>query len=146
MFGETSDPSEAGYILRDGTMLDFTRGPGEEQYDHHAIRKAFGEDPRPLQELQFDFISRGNVRIVANPQSVQIQYVVEPTPEQRQRIRQAVGQLPRGEGHLVIERTHPEWHRVGSQNIQAPKVGDVDVVLDDLAAITPEPAPEEVLR
>lgn len=48
VFGTTDDPREAGYILPDGTMLDFSGktegGPaGTRSYDHRDIGRAIGD-------------------------------------------------------------------------------------------------------
>ena len=76
-FGTTNDPTKAGYMLADGTMLKF-RNEGNrlgwdqewfeefgEHIDHHVISEVYGNqyDDNPLAAIN-KFISEGNVRLV----------------------------------------------------------------------------------
>ena len=76
-FGTTNDPSKAGYMLADGTMLNFRNegnrlGWDQEWFeefgahiDHHVICEVYGNkyDDNPLAAIN-KFISEGNVRLV----------------------------------------------------------------------------------
>ena len=76
-FGTTDDPSKAGYMLADGTMLNFQNegnrlGWDQEVFeefgahiDHHVICEVYGNkyDDNPLEAIN-KFISEGNVRLV----------------------------------------------------------------------------------
>ena len=94
-FGTTSDLREAGYILPDGTMLDFsgrhwTEGGdnswlnGMRQVDHREISdlefEKDGNTPSGLETDMSDFIRRGAIRI-NYPNSINLS--VKPTAEQR---------------------------------------------------------------
>jgi hypothetical protein len=76
MFGITNNPIEAGYILDDGTMLDFSGrnngyvGRPNRNTDHREIHKAYPDGSFPDgtsgTEEMMDFVSRGNVRMQEN--------------------------------------------------------------------------------
>lgn len=97
-FGETSKWSEAGYILRDGTRLDFSGrhwekyeddiNLGESYYsgkrnaEHYEILSAFGENPSMIdrEKALNEFLARGNIRIDDKYNIAEIRS--EPTEEQ----------------------------------------------------------------
>ncbi len=62
-FGLTDDFRLAGYILPDGSMLDFSGGSGARGYDHRDIGRAFGNGGT---KGMYEFMNAGNVRVSNN--------------------------------------------------------------------------------
>ena len=79
IFGTTYNWNTAGYILPDGTRLDFSgkREGSSGQYreeDHRAILEAYGEDADMRgTEAMIDFMRRGAIRIMPESGSINIQ-------------------------------------------------------------------------
>ena len=88
IFGKTYNWNTAGYILPDGTRLDFSgkREGSNGQYreeDHRAILEAYGEDTDMSgTEAMIDFMRRGAVRVSPESGGINLQGV--PTREQLQ--------------------------------------------------------------
>ncbi len=112
-FGTTRDIREAGYILPDGKLLDFSGRHdlepgtsdrpvrGQRTSDHRDIRQiAFDKDDNPtgITTDMADFIRRGAIRIDANYGAVNL--AVKPTEQQRRRIRELVAH---NEGDIYID-------------------------------------------
>ncbi len=112
-FGTTRDIREAGYILPDGKLLDFSGRHelepgtsdrpvrGQRTSDHRDIRQiAYDKDDNPtgITTDMADFIRRGAIRIDANNGAVNL--AVKPTAQQRRRIRELVA---RNEGDIYID-------------------------------------------
>ncbi len=112
-FGTTRDIREAGYILPDGKLLDFSGRHdlepgtsdrplrGQRTSDHRDIRQiAFDKDDNPtgITTDMADFIRRGAIRIDANNGAVNL--AVKPTEQQRRRLRELVA---RNEGDIYID-------------------------------------------
>lgn len=103
-FGTTQDMREAGYILPDGTMLDFTgrhqvdKGHdtsflnGRRSVDHRDIKQlnyeADGNTESGLNVSMEDFVGRGAVRIDANAGVINLS--ARPTKEQRDMISRLI--------------------------------------------------------
>ena len=98
-FGTTNDFKEAGYILPDGTMLDFSGRhwvnkdadtshlAGNRAVDHRAIHEVGwdeNEDPTGFKTSMTDFIERGAIRI-NGPYGINLS--VPPTREQEATLR-----------------------------------------------------------
>lgn len=96
-FGTTRDIREAGYVLPDGTMLDFSGRhwlapgsdssylAGDRQVDHRDIAdleyERDGNTPTGIETSMTDFIRRGAIRI-NDGSGASINLAVKPTPEQ----------------------------------------------------------------
>lgn len=71
-FGITTDPKEAGYLLPDGRMLDFSGkrdggSPGQRSYDHREINRAYEPEGDDHSSAMFEFASKtGAVRMDYN--------------------------------------------------------------------------------
>lgn len=71
-FGTTTDPKEAGYLLPDGRMLDFSGkrdggSPGQRSYDHREINRAYEPEGDDHSSAMFEFASKtGAVRMDYN--------------------------------------------------------------------------------
>jgi hypothetical protein len=104
IFGTTSNINEAGYILPDGAMLDFSgRKDLDEGTDDDFLRGRRTEDHRDIQQIEYekdgntksgvntdmpDFIRRGAIRIDSNAGVINL--AVKPTQQQRWPIRRIV--------------------------------------------------------
>lgn len=105
-FGTTDDFRVAGYILRDGQMLDFSGAHWLEgasasyiadwrmkndirQVDHEDIYEAFEISANDFpSDSRKEFINRGNIRV--SPEAPGINIASEPTSEQYQVIRELI--------------------------------------------------------
>lgn len=86
-FGTTSDFRETGYILPDGTMLDFSDKrnggiPGRRSLDHREIMVILN---KPATEAMISFMNRGCIRVM--PESPGLDISVCPTEKQFDVIR-----------------------------------------------------------
>lgn len=96
-YGTTEDPQEAGYILPDGSMLDFSGGEGIRDTDHRNITGAFRDagiqlpDNWDRTDAMCDFIRRGAIRYI--PQCNGFNMCQEPTQQQYRTIKQIIRQM-----------------------------------------------------
>jgi hypothetical protein len=96
-YGTTEDPQEAGYILPDGSMLDFSGGEGIRGTDHRNITSAFIDagiqlpDNWSRTDAMCDFIRRGAIRYM--PECNGFDMCQEPTQEQYSTIKQIIRQM-----------------------------------------------------
>lgn len=108
-YGLTDDINEAGYILPDGGLLDFSGKnmggmPGRRAFDHREIAAAFDEEvigkPSPFPELVVmeEFVNAGNIRFL--PESGTFLMAHKPTPEQYRTIERIMDQR---NGEIQIE-------------------------------------------
>lgn len=138
-FGTTNDIREAGYILPDGTMLDFSgRHMIDEGYDasHLAGRRAV--DHRAIYEVGYDkeendtgfetnmqdFIGRGAIRIDANAGSINLS--MTPTPAQARVLRNLI---MRNDGDVTVDfgDGYNSEHYAEYENARPTRVlGDID--------------------
>lgn len=87
-FGTTDDIFEAGYLLPDGSMLDFSgrhwgnTESGRRSVDHRDIEEVFSElvDDDDLSRAMNNFIANGNIRLM--PESGGIELSKMPTEKQ----------------------------------------------------------------
>jgi hypothetical protein len=104
-FGVTTHLGEAGYILPDGQLLDFSAKrdggpPGRRTLDHRAVsRVTEGDWTHGMNE----FIALGAIRFGFMQNFMYFTYELEPTKAQLAHLREAVGFL-RGTGALLVDR------------------------------------------
>lgn len=92
-FESTSDWKKTGWLMPDGTQLDFAEGGDYRGTDHRAIGAAYkGVAEHQWQYLQ-DFESRGGIRIHMNRDGKYgtIEMTIKPTAEQKKRLRSFIG-------------------------------------------------------
>ena len=93
-YGTTEDPQEAGYILPDGSMLDFSGGEGIRDTDHRNVTGAFSDagiqlpDNWDRTDAMCEFIRRGAIRYI--PQCNGFNLCQEPTQQQYRTIKQII--------------------------------------------------------
>ena len=88
-FGSTSDFREAGYLLPNGSMLNFTGEKGKHYgmrgEDHRAIGRIYASSEISNTKAMITFMNDGNIRIMAETPGIDI--VKEPTADQYAQIR-----------------------------------------------------------
>lgn len=104
-FGKTNKWDETGYILLDGSRLDFSgRHDGAEggyrTVDHRDIRDALGEDygGKDYSGGMVQFMAEGNIRVM--PESNGLNLSVAPTKEQERTIEMFVA---RKHGEIILD-------------------------------------------
>jgi hypothetical protein len=106
-FGVTTDPDEAGYILPDGTMLDFSGKrsggtPGKRMLDHRDIAFAWPEDDSPGGfEAMKQVMNWGATRFSTFDDTILVNLVCPATQAQKSRINLALCYYP--DAVLVVE-------------------------------------------
>ena len=98
-FGTTDRYESAGYILPDGSMLDFSGGKdkGRRTQDHREIRSVFGPveagNNTEITKGMNHFIQEGNIRVMAESPGIDVSAAMMPSQEQFNRIRQMADTL-----------------------------------------------------
>ena len=145
-FGTTEDFGEAGYILPDGTMLDFSgRHQVDEGQDTSHLRGGRHVDHRDIKQLNYekdgntetgmnvsmeDFIGRGAIRIADNAGSINLSQ--KPTPKQARTLRRYI---QHNDGYVTVEIGNgydSEHYGEYDEGTKATKVmGDIDRYFDE---------------
>ena len=145
-FGTTNDLREAGYILPDGTMLDFSgRHQMDEGADTSGLRGRRGVDHRDIKQLKYekdgntpsgmdvsmeDFIERGAIRIDGQYGSINLSR--KPTAAQERVLRRLIS---RNDGYVTVEIGNgydSEHYGEYDEGTRASKVlGDINRYFDD---------------
>jgi len=117
--GTTDDLAEAGYILPDGTLLDFSGrreggDAGQRSMDHRQIDLPVSDVSGS--DLMMNFMGAGAIRIDAN--SGLIDVVVTPTPEQFEQI-QELADLNDGAYVDLNQGERSGFEVVGAENVVA---------------------------
>lgn len=86
-YGLTECFEFAGYLLEDGTMLNFSYGSYQRDEDHRSIGWFFKNAKSTAAMLKF--MRRGNIRVMCNTNNYCFEYIRKPTKEQIGRIREA---------------------------------------------------------
>lgn len=139
-FGLTNNPVDAGYLLQDGRMLDFSgvrQGAwpgGGRALDHREISE-FVDDLDPegksygstMSWCMYAFMERGNIRM----SSTGIHFFVRPTPEQEEVILAHAKRAIKDSGAFMID-----YGAVGDerQSARVSSLADVLTVIDKLSA------------
>lgn len=87
VFGETEIYSFAGYILEDGSMLNFSYGGYQRDEDHRIVGQFFKNATGT--EAMLKFMRRGNVRVMCNKDGYCFEFIKPLTHWQRQVITEA---------------------------------------------------------
>ena len=147
-FGTTYDMREAGWILPDGSMLDFSgkhevRGAnnsflnGGRTVDHRGISDIaydYDDNPTGVETDLGDFLDRGAIRIDYNVGAINLN--VAPTKEQRDRLKRLI---ERNGGDVTIDfgKGWDTEHYAEYEGARASRVlGDIDRYYDE--GIKPE--------
>lgn len=100
-FGTTTNINEAGYIMQDGSMLDFSGKKfggqaGRRTMDHREVASAFEDEGFNVEMT--DFIDNGNIRFI--PESKTFLMSRMPTPQQIEQIQKISDRV---NGEVIIE-------------------------------------------
>ena len=142
-FGTTNDMREAGWILPDGSMLDFSgkhevRGAdtsflnGQRSVDHRAISEIaydFDENETGVETDLGDFLDRGAIRIDYNAGSINLN--VAPTKAQRDRLKRLIEHND-GDVYIDFGKGWDTEHYVEYASARPTRVlGDIDRYFDE---------------
>lgn len=122
-FGTTTNPDEAGYILPDGAMLDFSGkklgGRGRRTLDHRDIAFAWpeGDSPGGFESMKL-VMSWGAIRFLTYRETIVVNLVKPPTEAQAQRINMVLRYLP--DAVLVVEVDNPELTQIDYRDFTYP--------------------------
>lgn len=130
LFGTTGDFREAGYLMRNGSMLDFSGkkdgGPGQVRYmDHREISGAFADGEIPAEKTRYGdisaymnaFIGEGNIRLM-DGQGVTIGEM-EPTSQQYSVLRQFINRVLKNEDYFYLDLSNDDGYTVASRDYTA---------------------------
>ena len=103
----TDDVRKAGYLLPDGSMLDFSGGDTRRTVDHREVKDVFGpaelgRDAKPAQYMN-RFIAEGNVRVMAETPGVDMSAETPPTRQQLREIEKMADSLGAQKGAFSID-------------------------------------------
>jgi len=131
-FGTTTDINEAGYILNDGSLLDFSGKrdggtPHKRGYDHREISSAFDETEH---DVGFDeFIDNGAVRFM--PESNSFFIARMPSEKQFAKMKKII-ESKNGEVYLELTPSVSDWGRNNNFKKEYVKWSQSDKILDDI--------------
>lgn len=123
-FGATEDPDEAGYILPDGTMLDFSARkwggePGERVKDHTEITFAWPDwEEISGFEAMKQAMNWGAIRFACLGHMIIVNLVIPPTEAQQKAIHKALRRYP--DAVLIIEVDDSNLYQVANNDFRYP--------------------------
>lgn len=113
VFKTTSNFNEAGYLLPDGKLLDFSGGERNHRYrDHREIGEIY-EATNGTAALN-RFLRDGNIRVMAESPGIDLASLVEPTSEQYSAIRRFINSHGLREGQFFVDFSDAEGRRSGN--------------------------------
>lgn len=128
-FKTTTNFNEAGYLLPDGKLLNFSGGERNHRCrDHREIGEVY-EATQGAAALN-RFMSDGNIRIMAESPGVDITSGVEPTKEQYAAIRKFVNANGVKDGRFFVDFSDTDGHRAGNYSYEG-RV-NADRVINDI--------------
>lgn len=106
-FGTTKDWNKTGYLLTDGTQLDFSGkhegyDSGMRSVDHREIENVYTNGTERVDAIN-DFLAKGNIRIM--PEGNSINLAVEPNAKQETALRRYINSV-RGEVIIDIDNSN----------------------------------------
>lgn len=111
-FKTTTNFNEAGYMLPDGKLLNFSGGERNHRYrDHREIGEIY-EATQGAAALN-RFMRDGNIRIMAESPGIDLTSVVEPTKEQYAALRKFINTNGVAEGQFFVDFSGAEGENVG---------------------------------
>lgn len=131
-FGRTSSWNETGYLLEDGTKLDFSgrhegAPGGYRTVDHRDILDAFDGDygDGSYSGSMIQFMQEGNIRI--SPESGGINLMLQPTRAQETTLRDFIS---KNDGEVILDIDKPNGDTVAS--VEYPSGTKPSKVLSDI--------------
>ena len=116
-FKTTTNFNEAGYLLPDGKLLNFSGGERNHRYrDHREIGEIY-EATNGVNALN-RFMRDGNIRIMAESPGIDITSGVEPTNEQYAALRRFIKSNGVDEGQFFVDFSDADGRNVGKYAYQ----------------------------
>ena len=116
-FGYTSDFREAGYLLPNGKMLNFSgngkQHTGTRDQDHRAIETIYASREYKRGAAMLAFMKDGNIRMHPGTPGIDIISTVEPTSAQYNAIRDMVRRFAKEE-YFNVDFTDEDGYNAGS--------------------------------
>ena len=116
-FHFTTNFNEAGYLLPDGRMLNFSGGERNHRYRDHREIGTIYEATQGAAALN-RFMSDGNIRIMAESPGIDITVGVEPTPEQYDAIRKFVNSHGSRERKFFVDFSDKDGRPAGKYSYE----------------------------
>ncbi|MBQ9662206.1 MAG: hypothetical protein IJV40_03525 [Oscillospiraceae bacterium] len=114
-FGYTSNLREAGYLLPNGKMLNFSgekgRHAGYRAEDHRAISRVFANSEGTAALVRF--VNQGNIRMMPEAPGFDVSAAHEPTAEQYRMIRTFVRESM-DEDYFIVDIDGPDGYPVAN--------------------------------
>ena len=128
-FKTTTNFNEAGYLLPDGKLLNFSGGERNHRYrDHREIGEIY-EATQGTAALN-RFLNDGNIRIMAESPGIDLSSGVEPTNEQYAAIKRFVNSNGVKDGQFFVDFSDADGHSAGNYSYEG-KV-NADRVVNDI--------------
>ena len=116
-FKTTANFNEAGYLLPDGRLLNFSGGERNHRYrDHREIGEIY-EATNGVKALN-RFMRDGNIRIMAESPGIDITSGVEPTNEQYAALRRFIKSNGVDDGRFFVDFSDADGRNVGKYSYQ----------------------------
>lgn len=129
----TGDPTKAGYLMPDGTMLDFSDGQNRRVMDHREIQDVFGPvelgEGAPRERYMNQFIAEGNVRVMAEMPGVELSTETKPTRAQLDEIASMADTLGAQKGTFRIDLSRASGKQAEAREYQG-RVRGREIVRD----------------
>ena len=111
-FKTTTNFNEAGYMLPDGKLLNFSGGERNHRYrDHREIGEIYEATQRAAALNRF--MRDGNIRIMAESPGIDLTAGVEPTKEQYAALRKFINSNGVADGQFFVDFSGAEGENVG---------------------------------
>jgi len=127
-FGYTDNRGRAGYLLPDGKMLDFGR-TGFGGHDHRDIDKIYGGSKKGT-EAMLDFMSGGNIRMIAEAPGFSITNGVPITPEQAKVLCEFIDAAEWDSNRFYVDIFNPDGTVAESKTYQLSRYYPEDIIKD----------------
>ena len=128
-FKTTTNFNEAGYLLPDGKLLNFSGGERNHRYrDHREIGEIY-EATNGVDALN-RFLNDGNIRIMAESPGIDLASGVDPTKEQYAAIRRFINANGMKAGQFFVDFSGTDGRRAGNYSYQG-RV-NADRVINDI--------------
>ena len=128
VFGTTYYKTRAGFMLKDGRLLDLTYGGGPRE-DHRNIQDAFDDvDLETDSDYLIKFMNEGNIRLI--PEIPGINVATEPTIQQRKSLKDYIQFWINHERHFEIQYSNEKGQQIGWKEYNG--YYPVDNIIEDL--------------
>ena len=128
VFGTTYYRTRAGFMLKNGRLLDLTHDGGPRE-DHRNIQDAFDDvDLDSESDYLIEFMNEGNIRLI--PEIPGIDIVKEPTEDQWKRLKDYISYMVGRSHYFVVQFSNEEGQQVDWKDYEG--LGTTPEILLDL--------------